>query len=153
MVAKWFILEEICWNSSELLVNQRAIFPCKYIKLKAFFNFQVNEAFEKLKQRTCTNPEQRLPKVEILRSAIDYIEQLEFLLHGSTSASSASSSASASSIFGGVNCSSGSSLHHLHREYLRDPGNSILNTVNGSNSPLLVSLFVVISSICKMCKR
>ena len=32
-----------------------------------------NEAFEKLKKRTCANSSQRLPKVEILRNAIDYI--------------------------------------------------------------------------------
>ena len=44
---------------------------------------KVNEAFEHLKRRTCPNPNQRLPKVEILRNAIDYIESLEELLHGS----------------------------------------------------------------------
>ncbi len=43
---------------------------------------KVNEAFESLKRRTCPNPNQRLPKVEILRNAIDYIESLEDLLHG-----------------------------------------------------------------------
>lgn len=43
---------------------------------------KVNEAFETLKRRTCPNPNQRLPKVEILRNAIDYIESLEDLLHG-----------------------------------------------------------------------
>jgi hypothetical protein len=42
----------------------------------------VNEAFEVLKRRTCTNPNQRLPKVEILRNAIEYIESLEDLLQG-----------------------------------------------------------------------
>ncbi|CAL1262183.1 unnamed protein product, partial [Larinioides sclopetarius] len=42
----------------------------------------VNEAFEILKRRTCPNPNQRLPKVEILRNAIDYIENLEELLQG-----------------------------------------------------------------------
>ncbi|ESP03908.1 hypothetical protein LOTGIDRAFT_99982, partial [Lottia gigantea] len=41
---------------------------------------RVNEAFEVLKRRTCPNPNQRLPKVEILRNAIDYIESLEDLL-------------------------------------------------------------------------
>ena len=35
---------------------------------------RVNEAFEELKKRTCPNPNQRLPKIEILRHAIDYIE-------------------------------------------------------------------------------
>ncbi|PIO63453.1 Helix-loop-helix DNA-binding domain protein [Teladorsagia circumcincta] len=42
---------------------------------------KVNEAFEIVKQRTCPNPNQRLPKVEILRSAIDYITKLETMLH------------------------------------------------------------------------
>lgn len=43
---------------------------------------KVNEAFEVLKRRTCPNPNQRLPKVEILRNAIEYIESLEDLLQG-----------------------------------------------------------------------
>lgn len=47
---------------------------------------QVNEAFEVLKRRTSTNPNQRLPKVEILRNAIEYIESLEDLLQGAESA-------------------------------------------------------------------
>jgi myogenic factor 5 len=42
----------------------------------------VNEAFEVLKRRTSSNPNQRLPKVEILRNAIDYIESLEDVLSG-----------------------------------------------------------------------
>ncbi|CAI4227315.1 unnamed protein product [Auanema sp. JU1783] len=41
---------------------------------------KVNEAFEVVKQRTCPNPNQRLPKVEILRSAIEYINKLEDML-------------------------------------------------------------------------
>ncbi|CAB3404771.1 unnamed protein product [Caenorhabditis bovis] len=41
---------------------------------------KVNEAFEVVKQRTCPNPNQRLPKVEILRSAIEYINKLEAML-------------------------------------------------------------------------
>ncbi|XP_049839908.1 transcription factor SUM-1 [Schistocerca gregaria] len=41
---------------------------------------KVNEAFELLKRRTCGNAGQRLPKVEILRNAIEYIESLEQLL-------------------------------------------------------------------------
>lgn len=47
---------------------------------------KVNEAFELLKKRTCNNPGQRLPKVEILRGAIEYIEYLEELLQGSKQA-------------------------------------------------------------------
>ena len=61
-------------------------------------NWQVNEAFEVLKRRTCNNPGQRLPKVEILRNAIEYIESLEDMLSASSrdqpsSAASADSSA------------------------------------------------------------
>ncbi|XP_053544919.1 myoblast determination protein 1 [Bombina bombina] len=41
---------------------------------------KVNEAFETLKRCTSTNPNQRLPKVEILRNAISYIENLQALL-------------------------------------------------------------------------
>ncbi|KPP78950.1 Myogenic factor 6-like [Scleropages formosus] len=42
---------------------------------------KINEAFEVLKKKTVPNPSQRLPKVEILRSAINYIEKLQDLLH------------------------------------------------------------------------
>ncbi|XP_061617429.1 myogenic factor 6 [Phyllopteryx taeniolatus] len=42
---------------------------------------KINEAFEALKKKTVANPNQRLPKVEILRSAISYIERLQELLH------------------------------------------------------------------------
>ncbi|XP_072311281.1 myogenic factor 6 isoform X2 [Eucyclogobius newberryi] len=41
---------------------------------------KINEAFEALKRKTVANPNQRLPKVEILRSAISYIEKLQELL-------------------------------------------------------------------------
>ncbi|XP_077309840.1 myoblast determination protein 1 [Lithobates pipiens] len=41
---------------------------------------KVNEAFETLKRCTNPNPNQRLPKVEILRNAIRYIESLQSLL-------------------------------------------------------------------------
>jgi hypothetical protein len=54
---------------------------------------KVNEAFEHLKRRTCPNPNQRLPKVEILRNAIEYIESLEELLHGSRGGSGAADGA------------------------------------------------------------
>lgn len=40
----------------------------------------MNEAFEVVKQRTCNNPNQRLPKVEILRGCIEYINKLEGML-------------------------------------------------------------------------
>ncbi|KAM4614855.1 LOW QUALITY PROTEIN: myogenic factor 6 [Polymixia lowei] len=41
---------------------------------------KINEAFDALKKKTVPNPNQRLPKVEILRSAINYIEKLQDLL-------------------------------------------------------------------------
>ncbi|KAJ1164259.1 hypothetical protein NDU88_004704 [Pleurodeles waltl] len=41
---------------------------------------KVNSAFETLKRCTTANPNQRLPKVEILRNAISYIESLQDLL-------------------------------------------------------------------------
>ncbi|XP_022604295.1 myoblast determination protein 1 homolog [Seriola dumerili] len=41
---------------------------------------KVNDAFETLKRCTASNPNQRLPKVEILRNAISYIESLQTLL-------------------------------------------------------------------------
>jgi len=41
---------------------------------------KVNDAFEILRQHTSSSPNQRLPKVEILRNAICYIESLESLL-------------------------------------------------------------------------
>jgi hypothetical protein len=43
----------------------------------------VNEAFEILRQQTTKSSNQRLPKVEILRNAICYIESLERLLNAS----------------------------------------------------------------------
>ncbi|XP_042198190.1 myogenin [Callorhinchus milii] len=48
---------------------------------------KVNEAFEALKRSTLLNPSQRLPKVEILRSAIHYIARLQGLLSLSLSLS------------------------------------------------------------------
>ncbi|KAI3382930.1 hypothetical protein SNEBB_001720 [Seison nebaliae] len=44
---------------------------------------KVNEAFELLKIRTCPNPNQRLPKVEILKNSIDYIDNLENIIKSS----------------------------------------------------------------------
>ncbi|KAL3065943.1 hypothetical protein OYC64_015978 [Pagothenia borchgrevinki] len=41
---------------------------------------KVNNAFETLKRCTASNPNQRLPKVDILRNAISYIESLQSLL-------------------------------------------------------------------------
>ncbi|XP_062863489.1 myogenic factor 5 [Trichomycterus rosablanca] len=41
---------------------------------------KVNHAFETLRRCTSTNPSQRLPKVDILRNAIHYIESLQELL-------------------------------------------------------------------------
>jgi hypothetical protein len=69
---------------------------------------QVNEAFEVLKRRTCTNPNQRLPKVEILRNAIEYIESLEDLLQGAQHDGSGASGAGRFEIVGcAASCRSG----------------------------------------------
>uniref|UniRef100_A0AC35TL65 BHLH domain-containing protein n=1 Tax=Rhabditophanes sp. KR3021 TaxID=114890 RepID=A0AC35TL65_9BILA len=38
---------------------------------------KVNEAFDLVKKRTCSNPHQRLPKVGTLPGAIEYIDKLE----------------------------------------------------------------------------
>ncbi|CAH1380465.1 unnamed protein product [Tenebrio molitor] len=65
---------------------------------------KVNEAFEVLKRRTCNNPGQRLPKVEILRSAIEYIEYLEEILQGAKSPAETENIISTASNY--VNCSS-----------------------------------------------
>ncbi|TNN42111.1 Myoblast determination protein 1 2 [Liparis tanakae] len=43
---------------------------------------KVNDAFETLRRCTAANPNQRLPKVDILRNAISYIESLQTLLRG-----------------------------------------------------------------------
>ena len=101
-------------------------------------SIQVNEAFEKLKRRTCSNPEQRLPKVEILRSAIEYIETLEDLLHGS-------------------NSSSGNSIDGLssHRDLIRDSNGSSLSA--NSHSIIMVRLsfhnmFVYIANTAIPCQ-
>jgi len=68
----------------------------------------VNEAFEVLKRRTCTNPNQRLPKVEILRNAIEYIESLEDLLQGAQHDGSGAAGAGKFEIVGcAASCRSG----------------------------------------------
>ena len=43
---------------------------------------RVNQAYEALKRCACANPNQRLPKVEILRNAITYIYNLQRMLYG-----------------------------------------------------------------------
>ena len=66
----------------------------------------MNEAFEVLKRRTCNNPGQRLPKVEILRNAIEYIESLEDMLSTASRESSnyaPIASSTMSSISGNIN--------------------------------------------------
>ena len=50
-------------------------------RVKNICYYQVNEAFEILRQQTTSPPNQRLPKVEILRNAICYIEALEKILN------------------------------------------------------------------------
>ncbi|XP_037109017.1 myoblast determination protein 1 homolog [Syngnathus acus] len=52
---------------------------------------KVNDAFETLKRCTSANPNQRLPKVEILRNAIGYIEALQALLRAGGAGTAAGS--------------------------------------------------------------
>lgn len=61
---------------------------------------KVNEAFETLKKRTCPNPNQRLPKVEILRNAIEYIENLEDLLQANNMGKSRGQTKNSAQYFG-----------------------------------------------------
>lgn len=42
---------------------------------------KVNEAFEQLKGLVMEDPSQRLPKVDILRAAIDYMHSLQNMIH------------------------------------------------------------------------
>ena len=87
---------------------------------------KVNEAFETLKKRTCPNPNQRLPKVEILRNAIEYIENLEDLLK-TTSASKVNS--------GGAGRSSFKNVEQYFANSLAMPQNSLISSEdNRSNS-------------------
>lgn len=88
---------------------------------------QVNEAFEVLKRRTSTNPNQRLPKVEILRNAIEYIDSLQALLEETppirqspdilTDSSSASSFSSPQDY---MNCCSNSYLRERLHQLSKD---------------------------------
>ncbi|XP_043926136.1 myogenin [Protopterus annectens] len=67
---------KVCKRKSVSLDRRRAATLREKRRLK-----KVNEAFEALKRSTLMNPNQRLPKVEILRSAIQYIERLQSLLN------------------------------------------------------------------------
>jgi len=74
---------------------------------------KVNEAFDALKKRTCPNPNQRMPKVEILRNTIVYIESLEDLLNGARTAgggSGATGGSNGTGGGGGVRTGDGSSV-------------------------------------------
>ncbi|NXO63824.1 MYOG protein, partial [Phainopepla nitens] len=66
---------KLCKRKSVSMDRRRAATLREKRRLK-----KVNEAFEALKRSTLLNPNQRLPKVEILRSAIQYIERLQSLL-------------------------------------------------------------------------
>ena len=64
------------WMIPKLVVHKGAWINCLTVNC-----LQVNEAFEILRQQTTKSGNQRLPKVEILRNAICYIESLESLLN------------------------------------------------------------------------
>lgn len=64
-----------CKRKSNFVDRRRAATMRERRRLK-----KVNHAFEALRRCTSANPSQRLPKVEILRNAIQYIESLQDLL-------------------------------------------------------------------------
>lgn len=64
-----------CKRKSSFVDRRRAATMRERRRLK-----KVNTAFEALRRCTSANPSQRLPKVEILRNAIQYIESLQELL-------------------------------------------------------------------------
>ncbi|KAF7693761.1 hypothetical protein HF521_007514 [Silurus meridionalis] len=64
-----------CKRKSSSVDRRRAATMRERRRLK-----KVNHAFEALRRCTSANPSQRLPKVEILRNAINYIESLQELL-------------------------------------------------------------------------
>ncbi|XP_071761676.1 myogenic factor 5 [Centroberyx gerrardi] len=64
-----------CKRKSSTVDRRRAATMRERRRLK-----KVNHAFEALRRCTSANPSQRLPKVEILRNAIQYIESLQDLL-------------------------------------------------------------------------
>ncbi|XP_061125066.1 myogenic factor 5 [Syngnathus typhle] len=64
-----------CKRKSSFVDRRRAATMRERRRLK-----KVNHAFEALRRCTSANPSQRLPKVEILRNAIHYIESLQELL-------------------------------------------------------------------------
>ncbi|XP_061074584.1 myogenin [Conger conger] len=66
---------KVCKRKSVTMDRRKAATLREKRRLK-----KVNEAFEALKRSTLLNPNQRLPKVEILRSAIQYIERLQALV-------------------------------------------------------------------------
>uniref|UniRef100_A0A3Q4ABS3 Myogenic factor 6 n=1 Tax=Mola mola TaxID=94237 RepID=A0A3Q4ABS3_MOLML len=67
---------KICKRKSAPIDRRKAATLRERRRLK-----KINEAFDALKRKTVANPNQRLPKVEILRSAISYIERLQELLN------------------------------------------------------------------------
>lgn len=95
---------------------------------------KVNEAFETLKKRTCPNPNQRLPKVEILRNAIEYIENLEELLKNSSGQNCSSKS--------GLAASNSSRFSFKPSQYFSSANSSsYLSEDNGSNSSDVTYIF------------
>lgn len=110
---------------------------------------KVNEAFEVLKRRTCSNPNQRLPKVEILRNAIEYIESLEDLLQGTPSDNFSSNTNQALMRNSQNDCAS-DNIHHLAESLVHGFSNtqdyhnhsSHNQNIDGSSSLDCLSLIV-----------
>ena len=77
-------------NSVRIYTRRNIIYLSKQKRNPLAQTPQVNEAFEILRQQTSKVPNQRLPKVEILRNAICYIESLESMLNDAQSATDSS---------------------------------------------------------------
>ena len=70
----------LLWSSSQNIKLKKKLWSTSSKAVLIEKLQQVNEAFEMLRQQTSTSVNQKLPKVEILRNAICYIESLEAIL-------------------------------------------------------------------------
>ncbi|XP_038236055.1 myogenin [Dermochelys coriacea] len=140
---------KICKRKTVSIDRRRAATLREKRRLK-----KVNEAFEALKRSTLLNPNQRLPKVEILRSAIQYIERLQTLLSTLNQQereqrdlryrSSASQPGVASEC--GSNSASCSPEWSTQLEFSSNPGDHLLND-ESSEDHNLHSLSSIVESI------
>ncbi|KAF0029916.1 hypothetical protein F2P81_019021 [Scophthalmus maximus] len=138
-----------CKRKSSFVDRRRAATMRERRRLK-----KVNHAFEALRRCTSANPSQRLPKVEILRNAIQYIESLQDLLqeqvenyYGLPGESSSEPGSPLSSCSDGMAGSSSPLWQHLNANYSSSysyakNGRQQQSTVATSERKLQQQLFV-----------